>query len=77
MHLYMFISHLQNVALRMDFKRSLCESTIAEYIAYLNLLIGALLETSWFLYQNISDPDSILCSDIWGSYDGPMKNGAM
>jgi hypothetical protein len=75
MHLYIFKS--QNVAVYMDFRRSLCESATAQYITYLNLLIGALLEASWFLYKNILDPDSIPWSDIWGSCGGPMKNGAM
>jgi hypothetical protein len=71
------LSHLQNVTIYVDFTSSLCESTTAECISYLNILIGYLLGASWFLYQNISDLDSILCSDIWDLCGAPMKNAAM
>jgi len=72
MHLYMFKS-LKECCHIYGFYKKFCESTAAEYILYLNLLIGALLEASWFLYQNISDPNSTLCSDIRVLYGGPMN----
>jgi hypothetical protein len=40
------LSHLQNVTIYVDFTRSLFESTTAEYVLYMNLLIGALLGAS-------------------------------
>lgn len=76
MRLYMFKSLTECCHIYGFYKKSLWIDYSRVHL-YLNLLIGALLEASWFLYQNISDPNTTLCSDIRGLYGGPMKNAAM